>query len=547
MEEHKTVSNKKCALVTGASSNVGQGIALSLAKRGYDLAITYSENKAGAEDTIRMCEKYGVRCAAFQAQLNEASEPEKLINKVHETFQRLDAVICNAGRSCEASIISTTEDFMKDIYDLDFRGYMLCAKAAAKYMIRDGICGNIVFISSSQGEQGYAGGFLYCGIKAAINQACKGIAMDLSRYGIRVNVIAPGEVRSYSLHPSPKKVRMHIQKGTPEKCYKKLDELNALPFTQGNIPMKRVGEPADIGEAVAYIISDQASYITGVTLRVDGGLILPGVLHIQQPFKWVNPNYWQLHFKKAFGYDMEHRPNMISTLARKHAVVITDREESDTECLTEGLKDYCISIVRRSDYLAGIDEAYKEHGQITLLIVDCEAHCPFSVINATSEKLDEVYRKDFLTYILASGTVAKYMIRDKIAGSIIFVIRNHGRRAAPDSFSGDGMDAAMEHASRCIAMDLGHYGIRVNCIAMEARIHETNAENLPLKAAGNRDNISALISFLADDGAAYITGDTIYADYAASLPTALEADDFVPWCPDGYWEEAYQEAFFAQE
>lgn len=541
------MKDKKCALVTGASSNVGQGIALSLAKRGYDLAITYSENKDGAEDTVRMCEEYGVRCEAFQAQLNEASEPEKLIDKVYETFQRLDAVICNAGRSCEASIISTDEKFMKDIYDLDFRGYMLCAKAAAKHMIRDGIRGNIVFISSSQGEQAYAGGFLYCGIKAAINQACKSIAMDLSRYGIRVNVVAPGEVRSYSLHPSPKKVRMHMQKGTPEKSFKKLDELNALPFTQGNVPMKRVGEPMDIGEAVAYLVSDEASYITGVTLRVDGGLILPGVLHTNQPFVWAHSNYWQLHLDRTFGYDREHNPDTADMPARKHAVVITDREGSDTGYLTEGLEDYCVSIVKRSDYMAGVENAYREHGKIHLLIVDCAGPSVFSVINATPEKLDEVFQKDFLTYILASKTAAKYMIQDHVASSLLFVIRNHGRRAAPDSFSGDGMNAAMEHATRCIAMDMGHYGIRVNCIAIEARMRDTNEENIPLKIAGNKENISGLIRFLSNDGAACITGDTIYADCAASLPTALEADDYVPWCPEGYWEEEYQKAFSAQE
>lgn len=537
------MSNRKCALVTGASSNVGQGIALSLAKRGYDLAITYSENRAGAEDTVRMCGEYGVRCEAFQAQLNEAQAPEALIETVYQTFQRLDAVICNAGRSCEASVLSVDRQFMEDIYNLDFRGYMLCAKAGARYMIRDGIRGDIVFISSSQGEQSYAGGFLYCGVKAAINQACKSMAMDLSRYGIRVNVVAPGEVRSYSPHPSPKKVRMHMQKGTPEKSFKKLEELNALPFTQGNVPMKRVGEPGDIGEAVAYLISDQASYITGVTLRVDGGLILPGVLHTDRPFVWANSKFWELHYERAFGYDRGSEPEGPS--AQKHAVVITDREGPGLEDLTAELEGYRVSVVKRSDYLAGIEKACEAFGRIQLLVVDCAGPSLFSVINATPEKLDGVFQQDFLTYILAAKAAAKYMIREQVAGSLLFVIRNHGRRAAPDSFAGDGMNAAMEHAARCMAMDLGHYGIRVNCIAVEARIRDTNEENLPLKTAASRENISGLIRFLSGDGAACVTGDTVYADCAASLPTALEADDYIPWCPEGYWEEEYEKAFAA--
>lgn len=537
------MSNRRCALVTGASSNVGQGIAISLAKRGYDLAISYSENKDGADDTIQRCQEYGVRCVSFQAQLDEASGPEALIARVYDTFQRLDAVICNAGRSCEASILSVTGAFMKDIYNLDFRGYMLCAKAAAKYMIRDGIRGNIVFISSSQGEQAYAGGFLYCGIKAAVNQACKSIAMDLSRYGIRVNVVAPGEVRSYSLHPSPKKMRMHIQRGTPEKSFRKLEELNALPFTQGNVPMKRVGEPGDIGEAVAYLISQEASYITGVTLRVDGGLILPGVLHSEKPFTWVNPGYWKSHYEKAFGEAAEWEPKKESAPAQKHAVVITDKAESAAECLTGSLDGYTISLVRRSDYLMGIRQAYQVHGPISLLIVDCAEPSAFSIINATPERLDAVFQKDFMTYALASGAAARYMIQDHTAGSILLIIRNHGRRAAPDSFSGDAMNAAMEHAAKCMALDMGHYGIRVNCIAVEAKIADTNPANLPIQSDGCKQNISALIAFLAKEAAAYITGDTVYADYAASLPTAWEAEAYIPWCPDGYWDEAYEQAF----
>lgn len=537
------MGERKCAVVTGASSNIGQGIALSLAKRGYDLAITYSENKAGAEDTVKLCEAYGVRCVPFQAQLNEAAVPEALIAQVYKRFQRLDAVICNAGRSCEASIISTTEAFMKEIYDLDFRGYMLCAKAAAKYMIQDGTRGNIVFISSSQGEQAYAGGFLYCGIKAAVNQACKSVAMDLSRYGIRVNVVAPGEVRSYSQHPSPKKVRMHMQKGTPEKSFTKVETLNALPFTQGNVPMKRVGEPADIGEAVAYVISEEASYITGVTLRVDGGLILPGVLHSRQPFAWVNPNYWKMHYEKAFGEAADWGSWERRVPDQKHAIVITGAEGSDMSRLTEGLKDYHVHIVSRASYLARIDKLHEEYGPISLLVIDCEKMPVFSILNATAEMLDAVYQQDFLTYVLAAGAVARYMIQDHVPGNILCVIRNHGRRAAVDSFAGDGMNGAMEHAVRCMAMDMGHYGIRVNCVALEARIAGTNAANIPLNTGGGKNNISGLIGFLANEASACVTGDTIYADYAASLPTAVETDDYVQWCPTGYWDQAYQKAF----
>lgn len=538
------MTNRKCALVTGASSNCGQGIAVSLAAKGYDIAITYSENIDGARDTIQMCQEYGVRCEAFQAQLNEAEVPEKLIKEVCGAFGRLDALICNAGRSCQASILSSTYEELKDIYNLDYRGYMLCARSAAKYMIQNHIKGNIIFITSSQGEQAYPGGFLYCGIKAAINQSCKALAMDLAHYGIRVNVVAPGEVRSYSKHPSPKKLRMHLAHGTPEKSFKKLEELNALPFTQGNVPMQRVGEPKDMGDAVAFLISEEASFITGITLRVDGGLILPGALQSEKQFIYATPEFWQQHREKSYG--SRERPQPEKALNdKKHAVILTDKREASR--ITGKLKDYEISAVKREDYIAGIDVAHEKYGRIDLVVVDCKEPTAGSILNATPDSLDKIYQEDFCTYILAAGVAVRHMVRDGVAGEIIFIIRNHGKRAAVDSFENDGMDAAMEHAVRCIAMDMGHYGIRANCIAVEAKIEETNPVNIPLQNSSDKKDISTLIAFLAGDEAGCTTGDTIYADYAASLPTALEADDFIQWYPDNFWEIEYQKAFKDRE
>lgn len=538
------MENRKCALVTGASSNCGQGIAVSLAAKGYDVAITYSENKAGAEDTIKMCEAYGVRCEAFQAQLNEADAPEKLIKEVCEAFGRLDALICNAGRSCQASILSSTYEELKDIYNLDYRGYMLCAKGAAKYMIQNDIKGNFIFITSSQGEQAYPGGFLYCGIKAAINQSCKSLAMDLSHYGIRVNVVAPGEVRSYSKHPSPKKVRMHTAHGTPEKSFKRLEDLNALPFTQGNVPLKRVGEPKDMGDAVAFLISEEASFITGIVLRVDGGLILPGALQSEAQFIYAAPDYWKQHREKAYG-SAERPKREMPLKEQKHAVILTDH--TDVESIAGKLKDYEISIVPREDYVAGIDVAHEKFGRVDLLIIDHREPVSGSILNATADSLDKIYREDFCTCILAAGVAVRHMIRDGIAGEIMFLIRNHGKRAAVDTFANDGMDAAMEHAVRCIAMDVGHYGIRVNCIAIEPKIGKTNPENIPLQNNCDKRNLSSLVAFLAGEEAGCMTGDTISADYGASLPTALEADEFIRWYPEKYWEKEFQKAFQDRE
>jgi glucose 1-dehydrogenase len=244
---------QKTALVTGGSSGIGQGIAIVLAEEGYDVAITYGKNPDGAEQTQKDIEALGRRCFVFQASLHQADVPERVVGQAIAALGHLDLLVNNAGRSTRESVLTCTADSLDSLFNLNYRAYILAAGAAARHMVLSGIRGNIIFITSSRGERAYPSDFLYGGIKAALKRSCESIAMDLSPHGIRVNCVAPGAtiVRE--------------------------DGGRWQDYLGVRIPAGRLGTPRENGHVVAFLASEKASYITGITVRVDGGLILPGM------------------------------------------------------------------------------------------------------------------------------------------------------------------------------------------------------------------------------------------------------------------------------
>ena len=259
----------KTALVTGGSHNIGQGISIVLAEKGYDVAITYNTRLEGAMETKRAVAALGRRCVVYQASLNEIDVPAKTVNRAHEDLGHIDLMVCNAGRDSRVSILAVTEEDLRFLYENNYRNYILCASAAARHMVNDGIAGSIVFITSTRGEQAYPDDFVYGSFKAAIRRACESIALELSAYNIRVNCVAPGATWPASPGQDP----------------------NKIPFIRDSIPLHRSGTARDNGEAVAFLASDEASYITGVSLRVDGGLILPGLMEGYEPIPWVRKEW----------------------------------------------------------------------------------------------------------------------------------------------------------------------------------------------------------------------------------------------------------------
>jgi NAD(P)-dependent dehydrogenase (short-subunit alcohol dehydrogenase family) len=245
----------KCALVTGGSRGIGKGIALVLAEQGYDLAITYATALDEAMDTKSAVEVKGRRCFVYQAELERAEAPESLTAKAMEDLGRLDVLVNNAGRTKFHSLFSADLELMDFVYGLDFRAPYLCSKTAALQMREKGIRGSIINITSTRAFRSYPEDSLYGAAKAALTRATESMAIELAPYGIRMNCVAPGATR----------IRGYFS------------EAELRSGFAPKIPLGRYGTPREIGYVVAWLCSDQASYITGQTIKVDGGLILPGM------------------------------------------------------------------------------------------------------------------------------------------------------------------------------------------------------------------------------------------------------------------------------
>lgn len=245
----------KTAFITGASRGIGRGIALRLAKAGYDIAFTYHTKQEEADSLKEEILTLKQKCFYYQASFHENGVAEVITNKAIEDLGRLDVLVCNAGKTEFTSIRTLDTDVIDFIYQLNYRSYLLCTKIAANHMIEQNIQGRIIYISSTRGIRAYANDAIYGSLKAALNRAVQSLAIELAEHDITVNSVAPGATAvrgNYS--------KEELQKG----------HISTL------IPLKRKGTPDDVANLVNYLVSNEASYITGETVRVDGGLILYG-------------------------------------------------------------------------------------------------------------------------------------------------------------------------------------------------------------------------------------------------------------------------------
>lgn len=259
------MTNGKKAIVTGGSRGIGAGIALKLAEEGYDVAISYATKKEAADTVARTIrEQYGRQCHVFHAVMEEEGVAEKLIHNAIETLGGLDLLVNNAIRpGLGGGLLDIDTSELDKLMRADLRAVILCTREAARYMAKHEIKGNIVMISSMRAERAMPNAGLYSGFKAGLNQMMKCFCLDLAHYGIRVNAVEPGAIT----------VRTNeelLASGMRAEIVKAKEE-----FAE-RVPLGRKGEPRDIAEAVAFLASDRASYITGAVLLVDGALTIPG-------------------------------------------------------------------------------------------------------------------------------------------------------------------------------------------------------------------------------------------------------------------------------
>ena len=247
------MEERKKAFITGGSRGIGRGIVKVLASSGYDVAFTYNQMREEAEKLHNEAAALGAKCFFYQASLEKPDVPGTVTMKAIEDLGGLDAMICNAGITRFNSLLTVNAEFIDYLYNLNYRSYLLCSKTAAGFMSEHNIAGNIVFITSTRGIRAYPEDCIYGSLKAALNRAAESMALEMAEKKIRVNCVAPGATAT----------RVDLSE-------------DARAFVP-KIPLGRKGSPEEVGYLVRYIISDEARYMTGNIVKLDGGLILPGM------------------------------------------------------------------------------------------------------------------------------------------------------------------------------------------------------------------------------------------------------------------------------
>jgi 3-oxoacyl-[acyl-carrier protein] reductase len=242
----------RAAVVTGGGRGIGRGICLAFAKEGADVIVNYASKDQPAQEVVEMIRKMGRKGVAIKGNVAVKTEAEKIIQTAIDNFGKIDILVNNAGVSKPNMLYKMTEEQWDEVIDIQLKGPFLCTQIAAKYMM-ERKSGKIINVTSSAGLWGTKGQINYSSAKGGIIALTKSAARELAGYGITVNVVQPGYVST----EMTEKIRTDP----------KLKEI----YT-GRILLGRFSEPEEVAQTFVFLASDDANYITGQLICVDGGL-----------------------------------------------------------------------------------------------------------------------------------------------------------------------------------------------------------------------------------------------------------------------------------
>lgn len=242
----------KTALVTGASRGIGAAIAKKLASRGFMVIINYGHSSDAAEEVKTQIEQAGGQAVLMQGDVSCADDVDRMFKDIKKNWGKLDVLVNNAGINRDTLLVRMKEDQWDAVLSTDLKSVFFTTKAAASLMMRQR-SGSIINIASVVGITGNAGQANYAAAKAGVIGFTKSAAKELAARGIRVNAIAPGFIETDMTDAIPEKIREGML---------------------ATIPLRRGGKAEDVANAVAFLASDDAGYITGQVLKVDGGMVM---------------------------------------------------------------------------------------------------------------------------------------------------------------------------------------------------------------------------------------------------------------------------------
>jgi NAD(P)-dependent dehydrogenase (short-subunit alcohol dehydrogenase family) len=242
------------AIVTGSDSGIGKATAVALADSGYDIGITWNTDEQGARDTAAEIESKGRRAAIRQLSVDDAADAARMVDDFAGDLGEVDVLVNNAGTGIDEPFIEQSLDHWRHVIDTNLTGPFVAGQRAAQRMVEAGRQGVIVNVTSVHEHIPKSGAAAYCASKGGLGLLTKVMALELAEHGIRVNAVAPGEIST-------------PMTGQHEQDPHEQDR-------EGAIPLKRPGHADEIGRVVAFLASPDASYATGASFVVDGGLML---------------------------------------------------------------------------------------------------------------------------------------------------------------------------------------------------------------------------------------------------------------------------------
>lgn len=244
--------DSKVAIVTGASRGIGREIALTLAEAGVNVVVNYMGNKDKAEEVANKIEEFGRESLVIQADVSNSKDVDKLISETLSKFGRVDLLINNAGITRDNVIMRMKEEDWDKVIDTNLKSVFLLSKAVSRTMMKQRQ-GKIINISSVVGVLGNPGQANYVAAKSGVIGLTKTLARELSTRGITVNAVAPGYIDTDMTTDLSEDVKEQLLK---------------------QIPLSRLGSSKDVANVVKFLVSDDASYMTGQVLHVDGGMVM---------------------------------------------------------------------------------------------------------------------------------------------------------------------------------------------------------------------------------------------------------------------------------